>query len=159
MLLIMSFCLAMIHILQFSFGFLLSRRTWESDDFLSHACILASTWVSTMLSWENWDLLVWVEDEDEDCVPLCIFCWLYVLRDEWRWDPIRALCSSMYLWWSHTMQGSVRSCSLMMIECLVRKSWSVPATINFSSSIVKWLCHWTKRYRAWVWMNLSMKDV
>ena len=36
------------------------------------------------LSWENWDVLVGVEDEDEDCVPLVMFCWLYVLRDEWR---------------------------------------------------------------------------
>ena len=70
----LSIVFAIMHILHLDFSFLLSSRICESEDFLSDDFIFASTRRSIELSVENGDVLVEVEDEDDDCVPLVMVC-------------------------------------------------------------------------------------
>ena len=74
MLCMLSVCFAMRHILHLDFSFLLSSRISESADFLSDDFIFESTARSIVLSVENVDGLVEVEDEDDDDVPLVMLC-------------------------------------------------------------------------------------
>ena len=70
----LSIVSAIMHILHLDFSFLLSSRICESADFLSDDFIFESTARSIVLSVENVDGLVEVEDEDDDDVPLVMLC-------------------------------------------------------------------------------------
>ena len=70
----LSTVFAIKHILHLDFSFLLSSRICESEDFLSDDFIFESTRRSIVLSVENVDELVEVEDEDDDDVPLVMLC-------------------------------------------------------------------------------------
>ena len=70
----LSIVFAIMHILHLDFSFLLSSRICESEDFLSDDFIFESTRRSIVLSVENVDELVEVEDEDDDDVPLVMLC-------------------------------------------------------------------------------------
>ena len=71
---LLSTVFAIKHILHLDFSFLLSSRICESEDFLSDDFIFESTRRSIVLSVENVDELVEVEDEDDDDVPLVMLC-------------------------------------------------------------------------------------